>query len=65
MIDACRLALSKNPSSALAYNNLCTAYNSLGKWKEAKNACEMALALRPDFDLAKNNLKVALGHVKE
>ncbi|MBI3502482.1 MAG: glycosyltransferase family 39 protein [Bacteroidetes bacterium] len=65
MIDACRMAISKNPSSAIAYNNLCSAYNSLEKWNEAKDACEMALALQPDFNLAKNNLNVALQHLKK
>lgn len=49
-------ALQYNPKSAIAYNNLCSAYNALEKWDEAASACREALKLDPGFQLAKNNL---------
>jgi tetratricopeptide (TPR) repeat protein len=58
-VEACLLALSKNSSSAVAYNNMCSAYNSMQKWQDAERACSMALSLQPDFTLAKSNLEFA------
>ena len=48
------------PDSALAYNNICAAYNALKQWDDAIAACERALVIDPDFELAKNNLGVAV-----
>ncbi len=45
---------------AIAYNNLCSAYNVLKMPDEAIKACEEALKLQPDFERAKNNLKSAV-----
>jgi tetratricopeptide (TPR) repeat protein len=56
---AFRGALRSDPVSPLAYNNLCSAYNALGRWPEAIDACETALALQPDFPRARNNLAQA------
>ena len=62
--QACILAAQKaidlNQHVAVAYNNICSAYNAMSQWKEAIEACEKALALAPDFELASNNLKVAI-----
>jgi len=59
-IAASKLAVSKSPLNALAYNNLCSAYNELKLWNEAISACEKAIELAPDFDLARNNLNWAI-----
>jgi protein O-mannosyl-transferase len=58
-IDACNKALTLKPDYAEAYNNICSAYNALGKWQDAVNACEKALKFKPDFSLAKGNLDYA------
>jgi len=34
-------------------NNICAAYNKLGRYEEAVAACEQALRLKPDFELAR------------
>ncbi|MCF8299163.1 MAG: tetratricopeptide repeat protein, partial [Saprospiraceae bacterium] len=59
-VKMAKKAAELDPSHALAYNNICSAYNVLGKYELAKKACEKALEINPDFDLAKNNLKVAI-----
>jgi Tfp pilus assembly protein PilF len=64
-IEQCKRALQFKPNSAVAYNNMCAAYNCLGKWEEAKRACEKALTLQPDFTLAKNNLNFTLQHLQQ
>lgn len=53
-------ALKINPNYAMAYNNICSAYNLLEKWDEAIKYCEKALSIQPDLELAKNNLSIAL-----
>jgi tetratricopeptide (TPR) repeat protein len=58
-IEACYKALKLKPDYAEAYNNICSAYNALGKWQDAINACEKALKFKPDFPLAKGNLNYA------
>lgn len=45
-----------NSNDAIAWNNLCSALNAIGKHKEAAKACEKSLSINPDFQLAKNNL---------
>jgi 4-amino-4-deoxy-L-arabinose transferase-like glycosyltransferase len=55
----CEKALEYNPRSAVAYNNICSAYNSLGKYKEAIAACEKGLELDPGSSLLRNNLNLA------
>lgn len=50
---------------AIAYNNLCSAYNVLNMPEEAIKAGEKAISLQPDFELAKNNLKAALSLKKK
>jgi tetratricopeptide (TPR) repeat protein len=58
-IEAAQKALAVKPDSAIAYNNICAAYNQLKEWDKAIEACQQALAIQPDFELAKNNLRAA------
>jgi tetratricopeptide (TPR) repeat protein len=59
-IEAAQKALAVKPDSALAYNNICAAYNQLKEWDKAIDACGRALVIDPNFELAKNNLGVAV-----
>ena len=59
-IEACEKALKIDPKSALAYNNICSAYNALEKWDKAADACNKAIRINPDYQVAKNNLANAL-----
>jgi Flp pilus assembly protein TadD len=47
------------PNYAEAWNNICAAYNKLGRYQEAAVACEQALRCKPDFELTRNNLRFA------
>ncbi len=58
-IDACYKAIELRPNYAVAYNNICSAYNQLKEYDKAEAACNKAIAIQPDFELAKNNLKLA------
>ena len=58
-IVACRAALELRPDYAEAWNNICAAYNKLGRYEEAAAACEQALRYKPDLQLARNNLQYA------
>ena len=58
-IAACRAALELRPNYAEAWNNICAAYNKLGRYEEAAAACEQALRYKPDLELARNNLQYA------
>lgn len=53
-------ALARDPKQAIAYNNLCIAYNNLFMYGEAEIACKKALELNSSFELAKNNLNFTL-----
>lgn len=53
-----------DPKSAIAFNNVCAAYNGMGKWTQAMEACKKALSLAPDMQLAKNNLAFAIDSQK-
>ena len=58
-IDAYKQVVTINPANALAYNNMCSAYNNLSMWNEAIEAGENAVRIDPSFQLAKNNLNWA------
>jgi len=45
-----------SPKDAIAYNNLCSAYNALEQYDKGEKACLKALQIDKDFQLAKNNL---------
>ena len=59
-VEASIGALNVNPESAIAYNNICSAYIQLKDFDRAILACNKALALRPDFPRAKGNLNAAI-----
>jgi len=63
-IAASRRALDIRPGYAEAWNNICAAYNKLGRYEEAAAACEQALLSKPDFELARNNLQYARERLK-
>lgn len=58
-IKTCEKVLSINPNNAIAYNNICAAYNMLQQWEKAKEACLKALALDPNNPNAPANLRWA------
>ncbi len=63
-IVACREALKIDSKNAIAYNNICSAYNSMQMFEDAEKACNNALKYYPEFELAKNNLNVAQDGIK-
>ena len=50
-IAACRSALKLRREYAEAWNNICAAYNNLGRYEEAAAACEQALRYKQDLNL--------------
>jgi Flp pilus assembly protein TadD len=56
-IAAARKAIALRPDFGEAYNNICVAYNRLGRFADGKKAGEEAVRLAPNNQLAKNNLK--------
>jgi tetratricopeptide (TPR) repeat protein len=58
-ITAYEQALQINPKAPIAYNNICAAFNGLGRYADAIENCEKAIKLEPAFELAKNNLQLA------
>jgi len=63
-ISTYKKVIEINKKSVIAYNNICAAYNELGKYKEAKEYCETAIKIDSTFSLAKNNLKVSEDKLK-
>jgi tetratricopeptide (TPR) repeat protein len=55
-IAACRAPVELRADYAEAWNNICAAYNKLGRHDEAAAACEQALRYKPNLQLARNNL---------
>jgi tetratricopeptide (TPR) repeat protein len=49
-------AIELAPRYAVAYNNLCAAYNGLARWDEGIAACTKAIEFDPGLQLAINNL---------
>jgi len=58
-IAFCQFAIKNKSDNAFAYNNICSAYNALGKFSEAVPYGEKAVQLDPSSELFKNNLQVA------
>jgi Tfp pilus assembly protein PilF len=63
-IEACQEILAIDSNSALAYNNMCAAYNALHQWDAAIDAGNKAIRIKPDFALARNNVNFALSQKK-
>ena len=59
-VDYSLKLIELNPEDAVAWNNLCSAYNALEQYSKAESACRKALKFRPGFQLAKNNLNYSL-----
>ncbi|WP_417912535.1 tetratricopeptide repeat protein [Candidatus Electronema sp. TJ] len=59
-ISVCEKALQLEPDNAIAYNNICSAYNAMAEWTKAQEACRKALEFDPNYELAINNLRVAV-----
>jgi len=64
VVEVCKKAIALEPKSALAYNNMCAAYNNLKQWDKAIEAGQQALKLDPKMALAQNNLNFALQQKK-
>ncbi|WP_103867189.1 tetratricopeptide repeat protein [Aquimarina sp. I32.4] len=58
-------AISLNPNNSTAFNNLCSAYNNLLMYDEAKIACEKSLEITADKLLTKNNLTISLKGIQK
>ncbi|MFZ2957955.1 MAG: hypothetical protein WA705_13790 [Candidatus Ozemobacteraceae bacterium] len=64
-IQSGRKAIEIRPNFADAFNNICAAYNSLGKFDEALKAGQEAIRLRPNFPLAQGNVEWAKRKLKK
>lgn len=64
-ILVCKKIIALDSNSAVAYNNMCAAYNALHQWDDAIKAGTKALQLKPDFDLARNNVNYAISQKKK
>ncbi len=58
-IDICKKSLALVPDNAIAYNNICSSFNGLGRYAEAEVAGAKAVTLSPEQSLFKNNLAFA------
>jgi tetratricopeptide (TPR) repeat protein len=58
-VEAAKEAVKIKPGLDVAYNNICSAYNSLRLWDKAIEAGEKGLTINPDNQLLKNNLAVS------
>jgi tetratricopeptide (TPR) repeat protein len=58
-IKAYEKVVTFNSKNIAAFNNMCSASNELGNWKEAIAYCEKALKIDSTYTLAKNNLNIA------
>ncbi|SEM20642.1 TPR repeat-containing protein [Aquimarina amphilecti] len=56
-VNALKEAVRLDPNNYIAFNNLCSIYNNLLLFDEAKLACEKALLIKSNMELAKNNLR--------
>lgn len=58
-IEKCEFALNINPKYAVAYNNICAAYNELRQWQKATQACQKGLSLDANDKLLQANFNKA------
>lgn len=61
-IAAAQRALTVDPRSAQAWNNIGASFARLGRWNEAAAADRKALELDPTLQIARNNLAEAQSH---
>jgi tetratricopeptide (TPR) repeat protein len=61
-IESAHHALTLDPKSAIAYNNIGAGYAAMQKWDEAVENERQALKLNPNLIVAQNNLKFYLQH---
>jgi hypothetical protein len=59
MVSVCERILKSEPKNLVAYNNLVSAYNGMGKYDDAIRVGEQALKSDPNFQLLKNNIQLA------
>lgn len=64
-IEAGKNAIKLDSTNAIAYNNICSAYNAMQQYEKAIEACNAALRIDPTFERAKNNLALALDKNKQ
>jgi protein O-mannosyl-transferase len=64
-ISANNKVIDLNKKNIIAYNNICSAYNALGKYSDAETYCKKAIKIDSTFSLAKNNLKFAENNIKK
>ena len=55
VIESAKNALKLNPNSVVAWNNICSAYNSLHQYKKAEEACSNGLKIDANNVMLKNN----------
>lgn len=63
-IEASLSAIKLDSLNAIAYNNICSAYNALQMYEKAIEACNNALKIDPTFERAKNNLQFSLSNTQ-
>jgi tetratricopeptide (TPR) repeat protein len=61
-IESARHALTLDPKSAIAYNNIGAGYAAMQKWDEAVENERLALKLNPNLAVAQNNLNLYVQH---
>lgn len=64
-VNALKEAVRLDPNNYIAFNNLCSVYNSMSLFEEAQLACEKALQIRSNMKLAKNNLKISIKGIQK
>jgi len=64
-ISTYKKVIEINKKNVIAYNNICSAYNEMGKWADAAVYCQKALEVDPTYTLSINNLKIAKDNLKK
>ncbi|MEW7291006.1 hypothetical protein [Aquimarina sp. 2304DJ70-9] len=63
-IEVLKKVIELDSNNAIAYNNLCSAYNNLLMYDEAKEACEKSLMFNPNNSFAQNNLEASVNGMR-
>lgn len=64
-INAAKMALKYDPKNAIAWNNICSAYNVLKEYQKAMEACKEGMKLDANNKLLQGNLNVSLNGLKK